>query len=143
MQLIDVFCIGNPNLMGDAVGPMVGSLLQLHKLDVNIVGTMDDPVIRSTLDDKLKLLRKDSIVIAIDAVLGDEPHTYSVSSEPIIPGAALGPQLQGVGNISVRCCTGTVLVDLLHMQEWEVLRLAYKITTDLLDLVRTSTIVTN
>lgn len=142
--MIDIFCIGSPRVNGDAVGPMIGTMLANYTFDedIQIIGNMDEPVILDSFEKQHGKLRPTAFVIAIDAALGDSEDigTWSITEEPIQPGAALLRDLHPVGNVAIRIYTGACLIDLHNAPKWEITRLAYTITTRLVDLLTTNEI---
>jgi len=135
--VIDIICIGTPYVIGDSVGPRVGTKLR-HKIfeqDVKIIGTMTDPVMLSNYSYRLKELRSGATVIAVDSAVGPSVGniTYGVGS--LAPGSGIGHSLQSVGDISVKCYTSEKLRDLLSCSEINVKRWVNAITTELLYLI--------
>lgn len=112
---IDFVCIGNPRIVGDSVGPMFGTSAHLHTFnyDVNIVGTVENPITVSNYEERIKEVRPDSTVIVIDAVLGD-PGELQVVAGSMQPGAGMGLQKIPIGDISIKCPTGTTLGEILQ-----------------------------
>lgn len=139
-EMIDIFCIGHPGIAGDSVGPLVGSLLSTYNLDVNIIGSIDDPVIVSTYRKQLSKIRKGAFVVVVDATVGEKIGTYEITNSPIIPGAALQHKLHAIGDLSIRCYTCKSISTILHVKQWESLLLAHKVTTRLVDLLTTNKI---
>lgn len=135
---IDVFCIGTPNIKGDAVGPLVGTMLKLHDFekDVQVLGTIDAPVHNLTYHANLELLRPGALVIAIDATVGPNLWDYEILQGPINPGSALAKAVSPVGDISIKAYTGTTISDMIFADSWNVALLAYKITYMLTDLLK-------
>lgn len=135
---IDIVCIGTPNIKGDALGPLVGSMLKQHSfgLDVNIVGTLDSPITRSTFYDKYKELRRGAFVVAVDATVGNSVGEYEYLHGPIYPGAAFGYDLPSVGDISVKACTASTNDKLISADVWDVTLLAYRIVSELAALLK-------
>lgn len=136
-EKIDLFCIGTPKVFGDAIGPIVGSMLQQHSFekDIRIIGTLADPVTVSNYDYKLALLRPDAFILVVDATLGDNVGTFDIVMEPTNPGASLMSGIQPVGDASVRAYTGSTVEQIIYADNWDVVLLGYKITTRLLDLL--------
>lgn len=101
-----IVCIGTDKCIGDALGPLVGSLLQESSFPLPIFGTLDSPIHALNLDKRLKEIstnHPNACIIAIDACLGDtstigEIHTRD---EPIHPGKGVGKVLQSVGSASI------------------------------------------
>jgi putative sporulation protein YyaC len=134
---IDIFCLGTPSVPGDAIGPLVGSMLCTHEFDKDIVviGTTADPVTYSSYRHRVNELREDSLVIVVDATLGRRVGTFDITFEPTCPGAALSTGIEPVGDVSIKAYTGSNLKEMLLANSWEVTQLAYRITTELKDLL--------
>jgi putative sporulation protein YyaC len=110
---IILVCIGTDRSTGDALGPLVGSILSKKKLKtITVLGTIDNPVhaenLKSTLDNISKDFRN-PYVIAVDACLGRLKSVGSVfvADKPLKPGAAVQKDLPEVGECSI---TGVVNV---------------------------------
>jgi putative sporulation protein YyaC len=132
----DVLCLGSPDVKGDALGPLVGTMLsyQTFKRDVKIIGTMDKPVIRSNYRERLKELRDDAFLIVVDAAYGEEPGIVRISNSPLSPGSAVSTIIKPVGDMSIKVYMAktffrfyTCNVDVVH--DW-----AKAISTKLMDL---------
>lgn len=133
--MIDILCIGNPRLPGDSIGPRVGDLIK-HSTDavwndINLIGTTEDPVVRSNIDDKVKLVRQGTTLVVVDSALGNDVGAIKVFTTGVTPGGAL-MQVSGgrVGDYTIVAITGTVMMDLLFLSEIRVKQLSdgiYKI----------------
>lgn len=101
-----IVCIGTDKCIGDALGPLVGTLLEEALFPLPVLGTLASPIHALNLDKRLKEISENypkASIIAIDACLGDsnaigEIHTRD---EPIHPGKGVGKTLQSVGNASI------------------------------------------
>lgn len=108
-----VLCIGTDRSTGDALGPLVGSLLRdTAGMEARVLGTLDEPVHAGNLHAFLDQLRhgpRHRVVLAIDAALGqsEQVGTICVGRGPIRPGAGVSKELPWVGHLHV---TGTVNV---------------------------------
>lgn len=108
-----VLCIGTDRSTGDALGPLVGSLLMEKGCNgMTVLGTLDEPVHAGNLADVSRSLLRDSpdaIVLAVDACLGqaEQIGTISVGKGPVKPGAGVNKVLPAVGRLHI---TGTVNV---------------------------------
>lgn len=97
-------CIGSDLIIGDCLGPLVGS--ELEKLGYQVIGTLDNPLhgtnLKQRLAEEMQGAEK-KIVIAIDACLGgkNEVGQFEVRKGPIYPGAGVGKNLMKVGNFSI------------------------------------------
>lgn len=127
-----VLCIGTDRSTGDALGPLVGTLLEEHQVSVEVWGTLRQPVHAANLLSVVESMRKLDLcpVIAIDACLGaqEQVGSISVGKGCIRPGAGVNKVLPEVGDIHM---TGTVnvaghmeYVVLQNTRLWLVLRMA-------------------
>lgn len=113
---VAVVCIGTDRSTGDALGPLVGTLLDRHRPlpreAVELLGTLDEPVHAGNLDQalaRLAALGPGTTVLAIDACLGRSENvgTISAGRGALQPGAGVNKSLPAVGHLFV---TGTVNV---------------------------------
>lgn len=108
-----VVCIGTDRSTGDALGPLVGSKLQkLYPEQMNVYGTLDDPVHAINLEETLLTIKKrhrSPYIIAIDACLGDLKSVGMITfaEGSVKPGAGVKKKLPEVGDIHL---TGIVNV---------------------------------
>lgn len=99
---ITFLCIGTDRSTGDSFGPYVGTYLSEMGF-ANIIGTLDYPCHAVNLEEKIKLVPKDNLIIAIDACLGKiENIGHIVFKEGSIrPGAGVNKDLPEVGSYSI------------------------------------------
>lgn len=106
-----VVCIGTDRSTGDALGPLVGTMLTAMKpKHLNIYGTLHQPVHATNLTeymDEIKEKHRHPFIIAIDACLGRNTSIGHLIAGvgPVKPGAALKKSLPPVGDIHI---TGVV-----------------------------------
>ncbi len=83
MNNILFLCIGNSNIIGDSLGPLIGSFLQRYKKDIcnntniDIVGTLSKPIGYSNINNSFKksILKEEySKIVIIDSALGTEKN---------------------------------------------------------------------
>ena len=103
-----VVCIGSDLAIGDALGPVCGSMLKYKTqgLNVFLYGTLAAPVTAKEIKHLrgfLKETHKDSQVIAIDAAVGNEGDIglVKLNDIPLHPGAGANKRLGALGDISV------------------------------------------
>lgn len=110
---IVVACVGTDRSTGDALGPLVGSLLRGMGLSPTIVfGTLDEPIHAANIHDAVETIRSiapESFVIAVDACLGNIDNVGSVNVDmgPLRPGAGVNKELPPIGDVHI---TGIVNV---------------------------------
>ncbi|GAA3402853.1 spore protease YyaC [Paenibacillus hodogayensis] len=95
-------CIGTDRSTGDALGPLVGTLLREAGYD-QVIGTLEAPCDASNLVGRLEEIPEDKIAVAIDACLGlpSSVGLYQVSNRPLAPGKSVGRALPPVGRYSI------------------------------------------
>lgn len=98
-----VFCIGTDRSTGDALGPIIGTLLLRYKVNANVIGTLDRPVTATNIAERMHEIKDDNFIIAVDACLGQIKSIgeVTVSDGPLHPGMGLNKQLPSVGDIAI------------------------------------------
>ena len=108
-----VLCIGSDRSTGDALGPLIGSLLLEQGVPrERVVGDLTLPVHASNLKRvwlDLRQRRPRPVVVAVDACLGRQESigTLTAGFGPLRPGAGVNKDLPPVGDLYL---TGTVNV---------------------------------
>ena len=101
-----ILCIGTDRCIGDALGPIVGTLLVNKNFRLPVYGTLDTPIHAVNLEQsmaQIQALHSDAFFIAVDACLGDENaigHIH-IKKGPIFPGKGVGKKLPSVGDMSI------------------------------------------
>ncbi|SDE37242.1 putative sporulation protein YyaC [Paenibacillus sp. UNCCL117] len=95
-------CVGTDRSTGDALGPLVGSLLEEAGYR-DVIGTLAHPLDASNLPTRLASLPVNRVVLAVDACLGQPASIgyYQVSNRPLAPGKSVGRRLPPVGTYSI------------------------------------------
>lgn len=141
-----ILCIGTDRLIGDSLGPVVGTLLGQNRCPFPVYGTLADPVHALNLGDRTAQIRSrypQAPVIAIDASLGPSHRIGCVSLRPhgLLPGAGVRKKLCCAGDISITGITnGESLQPYLALQTARlstVMAMAEKICTCILGLCET------
>lgn len=106
-----ILCIGSDRSTGDALGPLVGSMLQAYSIK-NVIGTLSEPVHALNIEQKLAFIEvnfSSPMILAIDASLGQKQNIGSVEigSGSVKPGAAVQKKLPAIGDLYI---TGIVNV---------------------------------
>ena len=121
----EVVCvsIGTDRSTGDALGPLVGSLLEKDLPDsLSVYGTLDAPVhalnLKQTLS-KIKDAHPHALIIGIDACLGQMKNVGWIQAGPgpVKPGAGVHKKLPEVGQIHI-----TGIVNVAGFMEYFVLQ---------------------
>ncbi|OCT14813.1 spore protease YyaC [Paenibacillus pectinilyticus] len=95
-------CIGTDRSTGDSLGPMVGS--KLAELGYpSVIGTLKAPCDASNLVMRLEEIPQGTMVIAIDACLGQKLSVgmYQLSNQPLAPGKSVGKVLPPIGDYTI------------------------------------------
>ncbi|OPA74315.1 spore protease YyaC [Paenibacillus selenitireducens] len=102
LEQITFVCIGTDRSTGDALGPLLGTALELRGF-TQVVGTLAHPCDATNLEARLRGIPADHIVIAIDACLGQPAMVghYLVSKQPLQPAESVGGRLPAVGHYSI------------------------------------------
>ncbi|XVE29321.1 spore protease YyaC [Wukongibacter baidiensis] len=101
-----IVCIGTDRCIGDALGPLVGTLLTRGQYKYPVYGTLKNPIHAVNLKEEMKKINskhRNSDIIAVDACLGEEKYIGSIQirHSPIFPGKGVGKNLPSVGDISI------------------------------------------
>ena len=135
--MIDVICIGTTNVVGDSVGPRVGSLLKAAGLPdrIKIIGCTDEPVHRGNLDSMLMNLRNDALLVCVDAAVSNNFPAINIRTGPMQPGDAVSDELPKIGDVSVLCRVAETIEDLHLCSEDYVNNIAEEAATILTTLL--------
>ena len=102
-----IVCIGTDAVVGDSLGPLVGSMLK-EKLagKTYVFGTVESPITAkdvSVVADFVKNVYPDTPVLAIDAALGksEEIGSIKIVKSPIKPGLGVDKDLGEIGDVSI------------------------------------------
>ncbi|MCG5252831.1 spore protease YyaC [Brevibacillus agri] len=96
-------CIGSDRSIGDALGPLVGTMLVEAGVTHRVYGTLEEPVHAFNLEPTLKAIKRQfrqPLIIGIDAGLGEKEQVGAVilKEGPLLPGRALQKMLPPVGD---------------------------------------------
>lgn len=110
---IAIVCIGTDRSTGDALGPLVGTMLKEKNMTYfHVYGTLEEPIHAVNLEEKITAIRsihENAFMIAVDACLGrlKSVGAITVAEGPVRPGAGVNKQLPPVGDLHI---TGVVNV---------------------------------
>ena len=98
-------CIGTPTVLGDCLGPLVGSVLE-SKIPAAIYGTLERPVHAlncKAVFSEIKKQHQKPFVIAIDAALGTLAQSGYIllKKGPLLPGKGVGKKLPAIGHLHI------------------------------------------
>ncbi len=101
-----IVCIGSDLVLGDSLGPLIGTILKRKNVPAYIYGTLNSPITAKEIvyiKDLLKSVHKNSPVIAIDAAVGllDDVGLIKVNNSGLMPGLGVNKDLGSIGDISI------------------------------------------
>ncbi len=99
-------CIGSDLVLGDSLGPLVGTFLKNRNVGSYVYGTLNFPITAKEVEyarTYLKQMHPNSISIAIDAAVGEEGDIglVRVLNKGLRPGLGVDKNLGIVGDISI------------------------------------------
>lgn len=99
-------CIGSDLVLGDSLGPLVGTFLKNKGVNSYIYGTLNFPVTAKEIENAktyLKGLHPYSKIVAIDAAVGnaDDVGIIRVLDKGLKPGLGVDKNLGQVGDVSI------------------------------------------
>ena len=99
-------CIGSDLVLGDSLGPLVGTFLKNKNVSSFVYGTLNFPVTAKEVEyarTYVKQMHPNSIAIAIDAAVGnnDDVGLIKVINTGIKPGLGVDKNLGTVGDIGI------------------------------------------
>ena len=101
-----ICCIGSDLVLGDSLGPLVGTILTRKKVDAYIYGTLSNPVTAKEagyIGDYVASIHKYSPILVIDAALGkdDDVGLIKVSEGGLKPGLGVNKRFNRIGNVGI------------------------------------------
>jgi len=129
-------CIGTEKISGDALGPIVGTMLrEKYKLPYPVLGTEENPINGKNVGEYKRLIKErfpNHKVIAIDSAVGEEKDLWTIKIKEggVRAGGALSPENEYFGEIGILAVVaqkGNVLQNLMLSPYPKVLALAERI----------------
>ncbi len=101
-----IICVGSDMILGDSLGPLVGTMLKKREVSAYIYGTLNFPITAKEVEYAKKYLKEmhpNSISIAIDAAVGnpDDVGLLRVVNRGLKPGLGVEKNLGTIGDISI------------------------------------------
>ena len=100
-----IVCVGSDLVLGDSLGPLVGTLLKQKGVGTYIYGTLNCPITAKEIEyakTYLKQLHPESFIIAIDAAVGasDDIGLIKLQNKGLRPGLGVNKSLGEIASIS-------------------------------------------
>ena len=101
-----VVCVGSDLVLGDSLGPLVGTMLKKMNAPCYVYGTLTHPVTAKEImitKNYVKKTHPECYLIAIDAAVGDSGDVGQIKVERggLRPGLGVDKKLGSIGDISV------------------------------------------
>ncbi len=101
-----IVCVGSDMVLGDSLGPLVGTMLKKKQVSAYVYGTLNYPITAKEVDyakKYLKLMHPESVVVAVDAAVGngDDVGLLRVLNRGLKPGLGVDKDLEAIGDVSV------------------------------------------
>ena len=99
-------CIGSDLVLGDSLGPLIGTLLRNRNVRSYVYGTLNYPITAKEVEyarTYLKQMHPSSVAIAIDAAVGkpEDIGIIRVINKGLKPGLGVDKNLGVVGDLSI------------------------------------------
>ena len=126
-------CIGSDLVLGDSLGPLIGTKLKEQKISSYVYGTLCQPITAKEVEyakTYIKKLHPDSVLIAIDAAVGSENDIglIKVINKGLKPGLGVNKDLSTIGDISIIGIVAGKSVKNYNLYNLTRLNLIYKMT---------------
>lgn len=101
-----IVCVGSDLVLGDSLGPLVGTLLKKKNIKTYIYGNLNFPITAKEVEyakNYIKIMHENSFIIAIDAAVGEEEDIglIKVIDKGLKPGLGAGKNLGVLGDASI------------------------------------------
>lgn len=108
-----IVCIGTDRVIGDALAPVVGTMLKSRGFRYPVYGTLDRPIHALNIYESIDIVKRkhpNSTIIAIDACLGKKESVGNVAirNTAIKPGKGVGKNLPEIGDYSITGIVGEI-----------------------------------
>lgn len=99
-------CVGSDLVLGDSLGPLVGTFLKRKRVSSYVYGTLNYPITAKEIEyakKHLKQMHPDCVTVAIDAAVGsaDDVGLIKVANRGLKPGLGVDKNLGVIGDISI------------------------------------------
>lgn len=131
-------CIGSDLVLGDSLGPLVGTLLKKRSVSAYVYGTLNLPITAKEVEyakTYLKQMHPSSVAVAIDAAVGsdDDVGLIKVVSRGLKPGLGVDKNLGLIGDLSIIGVVAAKSVKNYNLYNLTRLNLIYKMAEKITD----------
>jgi putative sporulation protein YyaC len=133
-----IICIGSDLVLGDSLGPLVGTILKKKNSDLYVYGTLNNPVTAKDVDvvrKNVKIMHPNTICIAIDASIGDvdDVGIIKVINKGLKPGLGVNKNLGVIGDVSIIGVVASKSLQNYNLYNLTRLNLVYKMAEQIAD----------
>ncbi|MBR1983382.1 MAG: spore protease YyaC [Clostridia bacterium] len=131
-------CIGSDLVLGDSLGPLVGTLLKKKSANLYVYGTLNQPITAKDVcvaRNELKQLHPNTFSIAIDASIGeaDDVGLIKVINKGLKPGLGVNKKLGVIGDVSIIGVVAGKSLQNYNLYNLTRLNLVYKMAETIAD----------
>lgn len=124
-------CIGSDLVLGDSLGPLVGTMLKTRGAKSYVYGTLNLPITAKEVEyagTYLKQMHPNTISIAIDAAVGnaDDIGLIRIIDKGLKPGLGVNKNLGEIGDVSIIAVVAAKSLQNKHLFNLTRLNLVYK-----------------
>ena len=131
-------CIGSDLVLGDSLGPLVGTILKKKSANLYVYGTLNQPITAKDVNvarTYLKQLHPNALTIAIDASIGeaDDVGLIKVINKGLKPGLGVNKKLGVIGDVSIIGVVASKSLQNYNLYNLTRLNLVYKMAEQIAD----------
>ncbi len=135
-----LICIGSDLVLGDSLGPLVGTLLRKKNVRSYIYGTLNYPITSREVEyarTYIKQMHPNSISIAVDAAVGESNDIglIRIMNKGLKPGLGVDKSLGVVGDISIIGVVAEKSLNNYNLFNLTRLNLIYKMAEQIADAI--------
>ena len=131
-------CVGSDLVLGDSLGPLVGTMLRKRNVRSYVYGTLNYPITAKEVEyasTYLKQMHPNSISIAIDAAVGNPSDVglIRVLDKGLKPGLGVDKNLGIIGDLSIIAVVAAKSLQNHNLFNLTHLNLVYKMAEKIVD----------
>ena len=148
MENILFVCIGNGKIIGDSLGPLIGTVLKKNKrliqnnVNIDVIGTFENPILYYNVEKFIKNIDSQdySEIVIIDSALGSKENIGKVMITPaeILIGVGVNRGRRVKGDIILKGVVGinynNISRNLIELESVEAKQIE-KIASKMLDII--------
>lgn len=148
MENILFVCIGNGKIIGDSLGPLIGTVLEKNKrliqnnVNIDVIGTFENPILYYNVEEFIKNIDSQdySEIVIIDSALGSKENIGKVMITPteILIGVGVNRGRMVKGDIILKGVVGinynNISRNLIELESVEAKQVE-KIADKMLDII--------